>query len=139
MRAPDEPPPFTVPRQVTGTIASARRNRHRLEGEEKTNGRVSPSAELRWRGAQLAASCVFDWINLCPESSFISEESFVRAPLNSRIVSGTTATKSKGKAKEDTLDSFPMEVQEAMILEDLLYVLMVCNWPSLGASLSPDL
>ncbi|KAI9454203.1 Spc98 family-domain-containing protein [Russula earlei] len=93
--------------KVTGTIASARRNRHRLEGEEQTNSRVSPSAESRWR-----------------EPSFISEESFVRAPLNSRIVSGTTTTKSKGKAKEESLDSFPLEVQEAMILEDLLYVLM---------------
>jgi len=51
IRAPDEPPPFILC-QVTGTIASARRNRHRLEDEEKTNGRVSPSAELRWRGAQ---------------------------------------------------------------------------------------
>ena len=40
-------------RQVTGTIASARRNRHRLEGEEQTNGRVSPSAELRWRGESM--------------------------------------------------------------------------------------
>ncbi|KAF8483402.1 Spc98 family-domain-containing protein [Russula ochroleuca] len=93
--------------KVTGTIASARRNRHRLEGEEQTNGYVSQSAELRWR-----------------EPSFISEESFVRAPLNSRIVSGTTTTKSKGKAKEESLDSFPLELQEAMILEDLLYVLM---------------
>ncbi|KAH9991968.1 Spc98 family-domain-containing protein [Russula compacta] len=98
--------------KVTGTIASARRNRqHRLEGEEQTNGHVSPSDELRWRDLRL-------------ESSFISEESFVRAPLNSRIVSGTTTTKSKGKAKEESLDSFPLEVQEAMILEDLLYVLM---------------
>jgi len=40
-------------RQVTGTIASARRNRHRLEGEEQTNGRVSPSAQIRWRGASI--------------------------------------------------------------------------------------
>jgi len=90
------------------------------------------------RCAGLAASYFFDLIDFCPESSFISEESFVRAPLNSRIVSGTTATKSKGKAKEESLDLFPLEVQEAMILEDLLYVLMVCNWPSLGVSLSPD-
>lgn len=67
-----------------------------------------------------------------PEPSFISEESFVRAPLNSRIVSGTTTTKSKGKAKEESLDSFPLEVQEAMILEDLLYVLMVCVPPPLN-------
>ncbi|KAI0288306.1 Spc98 family-domain-containing protein [Russula brevipes] len=95
--------------KVTGTIASARRNRHRLEGEgeERTNGHVSPSDELRWR-----------------EPSFISEESFVRAPLNSRIVSSTATTKSKGKAKEESLDSFPLEIQEAMVLEDLLFVLM---------------
>ena len=69
---------------------------------------------------------------LRPEPSFISEESFVRAPLNSRIVSGTTTTKSKGNAKEDSLDSFPLEVQEAMVLEDLLYVLMVCVPPPLN-------
>ena len=61
------------------------------------------------------------------EPSFISEESFVRAPLNSRIVSSTTTAKSKGKAKEESLDSFPLEVQEALILEDLLFVLMVCD------------
>jgi len=70
--------------------------------------------------------CSVDFAELRVEPSFISEESFVRAPLNSRIVSGTTATKSKGKAKEESLDSFPLEVQEAMILEDLLFVLMVC-------------
>jgi len=73
--------------------------------------------------------CSVDFAELCLEPSFISEESFVRAPLNSRIVSGTTTTKSKGKAKEESLDSFPLEVQEAMVLEDLLYVLMVCVPP----------
>ncbi|KAI9438511.1 Spc98 family-domain-containing protein [Lactarius indigo] len=89
--------------KVTGTIASARRNRHRDEQPSD----VTPSADPRHR-----------------EPSFISEESFVRAPLNSRIVSGTTAPKSKGKAREESLDTFPLDVQEAMILEDLLFVLM---------------
>lgn len=70
---------------------------------------------------------LFDLSGLCLEPSFISEESFVRAPLNSRVVSGATSTKSKGKAKEESLDTFPLEVQEAMILEDILYVLMVCD------------
>jgi hypothetical protein len=123
---------------VTGTIASARRNRHRFEDEEQTNGHVS-SSDSRWRGA---LSCLFDifsnYQNLCLEPSFISEESFVRAPLNSRIVSGTTSTKSKGKAKEESLDAFPLEVQEAMVLEDLLYVLMVCDLPIFHASTSVD-
>ncbi len=75
--------------------------------------------------------CSVDFAELRLEPSFISEESFVRAPLNSRIVSGATTTKSKGKAKEESLDSCPLEVQEAMVLEDLLYVLMVRAPPSL--------
>ncbi|KAH9055141.1 Spc98 family-domain-containing protein [Lactarius deliciosus] len=89
--------------KVAGTIASARRNRHLDEQPSD----ITPSADPRHR-----------------EPSFISEESFVRAPLNSRIVSGTTAPKSKGKAREESLDTFPLDVQEAMILEDLLFVLM---------------
>lgn len=31
----------------------------------------------------------------------------------------------KGKAKQEALDSAPLEIQEALILEDLLFVLMV--------------
>jgi len=31
----------------------------------------------------------------------------------------------KGKTKPETLDKIPLEIQEAMILEDLLYVLLV--------------
>ena len=81
------------------------------------------------RCVDVTLCCSIRFADLRPEPSFISEESFVRAPLNSRIVSGTTTTKSKGKAKEESLDSFPLEVQEAMILEDLLYVLIVCVPP----------
>ncbi|KAF9259258.1 hypothetical protein L218DRAFT_933944 [Marasmius fiardii PR-910] len=58
------------------------------------------------------------------EPSFIAETSFVKAPLNSRVVSGTAMPKSKGKAKQESLDHVPPDIQEAMILEDLLYVLM---------------
>jgi hypothetical protein len=81
---------------------------------------------------------IFDLSELCLEPSFISEESFVRAPLNSRVVSGTTSSKLKGKAKEESLDAFSPEVQEAMILEDLLYVLMVCDFPLFHVSVSLD-
>jgi hypothetical protein len=59
------------------------------------------------------------------EPSFIAETSFVRAPLNSRVTSNTAIPKAKGKAKQDSLDHMPLEIQEAVILEDLLYVLMV--------------
>ncbi|KAJ8072256.1 gamma tubulin complex Spc97/GCP2 subunit Alp4 [Marasmius tenuissimus] len=58
------------------------------------------------------------------EPSFIAETSFVKAPLNSRVISGTAMPKLKGKARQETLDHVPLELQEAMILEDLLYVLM---------------
>ena len=59
------------------------------------------------------------------DSSFIAETSFVRAPLNSRVVSNSNAPKVKGKGKQEPLDRVPLEIQEAMILEDLLFVLMV--------------
>jgi hypothetical protein len=85
------------------------------------------------RKSRLSFTCS----ELSAEPSFISEESFVRAPLNSRIVSGTTAPRSKGKAREESLDTFPLDVQEALILEDLLFVLMVSDHrPS--TLLSPD-
>ena len=53
----------------------------------------------------------------------------MRAPLNSRVGSSASIPKAKGKAKEDALDHLPVDIQEALILEDLLYVLMVrlCN------------
>lgn len=59
------------------------------------------------------------------EPSFIAEKSFVNAPLNSRVPTQSSAGKGKGKAKAESLDKVPIEVQEALILEDLLFVLMV--------------
>jgi len=59
------------------------------------------------------------------DSSFIAETSFVRAPLNSRVVSSSNAPKPKGKGKQEILDRVPLEIQQALILEDLLFVLMV--------------
>ncbi|KAI0031328.1 gamma-tubulin complex, DGRIP84/SPC97 component [Vararia minispora EC-137] len=86
--------------KVTGTIASVRRNRQHFNDEDD------------YRGS--------DQI----EPSFIAEESFVRAPLNSRVISGLSAPSPKGKEKEERMDDMPLEVQEAFILEDLLFVLM---------------
>lgn len=62
------------------------------------------------------------------EASFEAERSFVRAPLNSRVVSGgVLRDKGKGKAKDSSLYGVPVEIQEALVLEDLLFVLMVCD------------
>ncbi|KAL5504990.1 ALP4 [Sanghuangporus vaninii] len=59
------------------------------------------------------------------EPSFIAEKSFVTAPLNSRVPAQPPPTiKNKGKQKAESLDRVPLEVQEALILEDLLFVLM---------------
>lgn len=59
------------------------------------------------------------------EPSFIEEASFVRAPLNSRVSMSPAVTIGKGKGKAESLDRVPVEIQEALILEDLLFVLMV--------------
>ena len=59
------------------------------------------------------------------DSSFIAERSFVRAPLNSCVVSNANAPNVKGKGKQEPLDRVPLEIQEALILEDLLFILMV--------------
>ncbi|EPQ51590.1 gamma-tubulin complex, DGRIP84/SPC97 component [Gloeophyllum trabeum ATCC 11539] len=88
--------------KITGTLASARRSRHYREEDEELDG------------------------HSYEEPSFIAETSFVRAPLNSRVVSnGSVPLASfKGKAKQESLERIPLDVQEALILEDLLYVLM---------------
>ncbi|KAI0320499.1 Spc98 family-domain-containing protein [Amylostereum chailletii] len=98
--------------KVTGTIASVRRNRQRLEDDCEygpPGGHVAASRPSRKRES---------------EPSFIAEESFVRAPLNSRVVSGVGVPSGKGKTKQERLDNMPLDVQEAVILEDLLFVLM---------------
>ncbi|KAG9311377.1 gamma-tubulin complex component protein [Chiua virens] len=96
--------------KITGTIASVRRNRQLDDDiEEELYPRGHNSRESRGRGN---------------ESSFIAETSFVRAPLNSRVGAANTTPKKKGKEKEDLLDHLPVDIQEAIVLEDLLYVLM---------------
>ncbi|OJA13580.1 hypothetical protein AZE42_09873 [Rhizopogon vesiculosus] len=96
--------------KITGTIASVRRNRQLSDDiYEDEDVRVHSSRENRVKSH---------------EPSFIAETSFVRAPLNSRVGSSASIPKAKGKAKEDVLDSLPVDIQEALILEDLLYVLM---------------
>jgi hypothetical protein len=46
-----------------------------------------------------------------------------------RNVSGGTNANGKGKGREEAnrLDRLPLDIQEALILEDLLFVLMVCQ------------
>ncbi|TFK37007.1 Spc98 family-domain-containing protein [Crucibulum laeve] len=95
--------------KITGTIASVRRNRM-PDGIEEDHPRTHSQREGNSRNHN--------------ESSFIAETSFVRAPLNTRVVSSTNVPNAKGKAKQESLDRVPLEVQQAIILEDLLYVLM---------------
>ncbi|KAF9223192.1 hypothetical protein BS17DRAFT_782515 [Gyrodon lividus] len=95
--------------KITGTIASVRRNRQLSDDvDEEIEPRVHSSRETRRNH----------------EPSFIAETSFVRAPLNSRVGATKSTPKSKGKEREDVLDHLPVDIQEALILEDLLYVLM---------------
>ena len=71
---------------------------------------------------------ISSWIYLGKERdepSFIAETSFIKAPLNSRVGTNNVTPKGKGKAKQASLDRVPLEIQEALVLEDLLYVLMV--------------
>ncbi|PFH47040.1 hypothetical protein AMATHDRAFT_77395 [Amanita thiersii Skay4041] len=97
--------------KVTGTIASVRRNRLPQDDiDDDLNNRIHTGRGERGKTNS--------------EPSFIAETSFVRAPLNSRVSSLNATPKSKGKAKQESLDRIPLEVQEAFILEDLLYVLI---------------
>ncbi|KAL1700007.1 Spc98 family-domain-containing protein [Schizophyllum commune] len=99
--------------KVAGTIASVRRSRQQYEDiPETSNGH----AYTRESGRHHTRNH--------HEPSFIEETSFVRAPLNSRVTSGVASAIGKGKARQEALDHVPIEIQEAMILEDLLYVLM---------------
>ncbi|KAF7305147.1 Spindle pole body component [Mycena kentingensis (nom. inval.)] len=95
--------------KVAGTIASVRRNRPRDDIDEE----IAASAHLSREGRAKNQ-----------EPSFLAETSFVRAPLNSRVSSVSAPPNNKGKARQEPLDHVPLEIQEALILEDMLYVLM---------------
>ena len=116
--------------KVTGTIASVRRTRQYLEEGiiEPSNNGVPPVNGSYGRGTRSAIVSAGRSQSVDAEPSFIAETSFVRAPLNSRVVSGSTGPRNRHKGKgraRDSLDGVPVEIQEALILEDLLFVLMV--------------
>ncbi|KAH8079060.1 Spc98 family-domain-containing protein [Cristinia sonorae] len=100
--------------KVTGTIASVRKHRTHLEDavdEDIIRGTMhsrQSNGKARERD----------------EPSFIGESSFVRAPLNSRVSFSPGMASGKGKARADSLDRVPVDIQEALILEDLLFVLL---------------
>ncbi|KAL4250163.1 Spindle pole body component [Abortiporus biennis] len=100
--------------KVTGTIASVRK--HRQTYEDGIN--EEPVAVSHLRGSYRSGGAARD------EPSFIAETSFVRAPLNSRVSLSPSVTNHKGKGRAESLDRVPVDIQEAMILEDLLFVLM---------------
>lgn len=117
--------------KITGTIASVRRNRLLSDDiDEEIDSRVHNSRENRGKSvcfSYLVIRSRHSWPTAGNESSFIAETSFVRAPLNSRVGTTNSTPKSKGKEREDILDHLPVDIQEAIVLEDLLYVLMVSN------------
>lgn len=96
--------------KITGTIASVRRNRQLSDDIDED----FDTPVLASRGSRRSNQ----------EPSFIAETSFVRAPLNSRVGATSFSPKNKGKAREDVLGHLPVDLQEALILEDLLYVMM---------------
>lgn len=96
--------------KITGTIASVRRNRQLSDDIDEDIDTSVHSSRGNRRSNQ--------------EPSFIAETSFVRAPLNSRVGATSFSPKNKGKGREDVLDHLPVDLQEALILEDLLYVMM---------------
>ncbi|KAI0338339.1 hypothetical protein BDW22DRAFT_1460019 [Trametopsis cervina] len=97
--------------KVTGTIASVRKGRqYEPEIDEEMVREAAAARVSKGKGAD--------------EPSFIAEASFVKAPLNSRIGASNPAANGKGKAKQESLDRVSVEIQEALILEDLLFVLM---------------
>ncbi|KAJ3504839.1 hypothetical protein NLJ89_g7730 [Agrocybe chaxingu] len=123
--------PYTP--RITGTIASVRRHhRHPQDDiEDDIDGGHHVSREANSKSNRPGHN----------DSSFIAETSFVRAPLNSRVVSSTIPPKtSKGKGKQESLDHIPLEIQEALILEDLLFVLMgiECTYITHHPEYSPE-
>ncbi|KAJ6500592.1 gamma-tubulin complex, DGRIP84/SPC97 component [Mycena sanguinolenta] len=97
--------------KITGTIASVRRNRlpqDDIDEEISGNGHLSREGRAKSQ----------------TEPSFLAETSFVRAPLNSRVSSTSGIPKIKGKTKQEPLDNVPVDIQEILILEDMLYILM---------------
>ncbi|PVF93301.1 hypothetical protein CPB86DRAFT_715744 [Serendipita vermifera] len=99
--------------KITGTIASVRKTRKNVGAD------IDEDEEIQVNGTRRSSHVV----DVLKEPSFIAEQSFIRAPLNSRVASRIVPAK-KGKSKVEPLDGVPLDIQEAMILEDLLFVLM---------------
>lgn len=106
--------------QIAGTIASVRRDRL---GEDDEDDEAVFRRKTMSRLLYICSNS--NMIVESSEPSFIAERSFVDAPLNSRVPIQFTTAKKKGKQKAEPLDRLPLDVQEALILEDLLFVLMV--------------
>lgn len=122
--------------QVTGTIASVRKGRQyeeEIDDELIRDVHVHSSRGSKGKGGYSGVWCKdahnLDYFKCAgrerDEPSFIAEASFVKAPLNSRVGPSNVTPNTKGKGRQESLDRVPLEIQEALILEDLLFVLMV--------------
>ncbi|KZS97042.1 gamma-tubulin complex, DGRIP84/SPC97 component [Sistotremastrum niveocremeum HHB9708] len=103
--------------KISHTIEAVRRKRGPVNGAIDEDGEGCLNSGLYLKKP---------FLDNAPEQSFIDERSFVRAPLNSRLGLGPTiAPKAKSRRKtKDNLSECSLELQEAIILEDLLSVLM---------------
>ncbi|EJT99710.1 hypothetical protein DACRYDRAFT_55632 [Dacryopinax primogenitus] len=119
--------------KVTSTIASARRGLREAHGqhddEDDDDLREEERDEIEREEAATAGPS--RWAGA--ETSFAAEPSFLQAPLNSRVppppAFDSPTANTKGKYRDETQDAtnlkgLSLELQEAMVLEDLLYVML---------------
>jgi gamma-tubulin complex component 2 len=92
---------------MTGAIASVYRNRRHQDS--------------RFQGLPQASTVSNDGV------SFKTETYFTRAPLNSCVSSTSGIQNGEGKTTEENLDRVPVDIQEALVLEDLMFILVVCT------------
>ncbi|KAF8581464.1 hypothetical protein K439DRAFT_223304 [Ramaria rubella] len=99
--------------KIAGTIASVRKQRQLPDGIQEVDEQPSHKSPK-------------DGNSRHSEPSFVVEASFIRAPLNSRVENKVSSRHKlpKGKARQDSLEGLPLDIQEAIILEELLFVLM---------------
>ncbi|GJJ13068.1 hypothetical protein Clacol_007317 [Clathrus columnatus] len=119
--------------KITGTIASVRKQREIDTRVLYSNGELGHDNEQSF-DSNTSEEGEENYVDL-EETSFVAEESFIRAPLNPRVSGNVKRQQNmhfskrdkyaeKDSAPDGYLDTLSIEVQEALILEELLSTLM---------------